>query len=49
MADEINEEKKLDDATRVKVMSPGMLVAKRFFRNRLAIIGLVVVIKRVAA
>lgn len=23
-------EKKLDDATRVKVMSPGMLVARRF-------------------
>ena len=32
------EEKKLDDATRVKVLSPGMLVAKRFFRNKLAIV-----------
>ncbi len=37
------EEKKLDDATRVKVMSPGMLVAKRFFRNKLAIVGLVII------
>ncbi|MBQ0166050.1 MAG: ABC transporter permease [Treponema sp.] len=35
--------KKLDDATRVKVMSPGMLVAKRFFRNRLAIVGLIII------
>lgn len=36
--------KKLDDATRVKVMSPGMLVAKRFFRNRLAIVGLIIIL-----
>ncbi len=43
MSDEMIEEKKLDDATRVKVMSPGMLVAKRFFRNRLAIVGLVII------
>lgn len=28
----------------VRVLSPGMLVAKRFFRNRLAIVGLVVLI-----
>ena len=28
----------------VRVLSPGMLVAKRFFRNRLAIIGLAVII-----
>lgn len=40
---ETENEKKLDDATRVKVMSPGMLVAKRFFRNRLAIVGLVII------
>lgn len=30
---------KLDDAARVKVLSPGMLVFKRFIRNKLAIIG----------
>ena len=28
----------LDDARRVKVLSPGMLVFKRFMRNRLAIV-----------
>jgi peptide/nickel transport system permease protein len=44
MSDEMNEAKKLDDATRVKVMSPGMLVAKRFFRNKLAIVGLVILV-----
>ena len=44
MANEMNKEKKLDDATRVKVLSPGMLVAKRFFRNKLAIIGLVILV-----
>lgn len=33
----------LDDEQRVKVLSPGMLVAKRFFRNRLAMIGLVII------
>ena len=44
MSDQINEEKKLDDATRVKVLSPGMLVAKRFFRNKLAIVGLVILV-----
>lgn len=38
------ENMKLDDAQRVKVLSPGMLVAKRFFRNRLAIIGMVIII-----
>lgn len=43
MANEKNE-KKLDDATRVRVLSPGMLVAKRFFRNKLAILGLVIII-----
>ena len=35
---------KLDDAQRVRVLSPGMMVAKRFFRNRLAIVGLVIII-----
>lgn len=31
----------LDDERRVKVLSPGALVAKRFFRNRLAVLGLI--------
>ena len=35
---------KLDDAQRVRVLSPGMMVAKRFFRNRLAIVGLVIIV-----
>ncbi|MEG1633232.1 MAG: ABC transporter permease [Oscillospiraceae bacterium] len=34
----------LDDTQRVKVLSPGRLVTKRFFRNKLAMIGLVVLI-----
>ena len=34
----------LDDEQRVKVMSPTMLVVKRFVRNKLAIIGLVIII-----
>ena len=32
----------LDDASRVKVLSPGMLVFKRFIRNKLAIVGTVI-------
>lgn len=32
----------LNDDRRVKVLSPGALVAKRFFRNRLAVVGLVI-------
>ncbi len=47
MADEKNLEKEelaLDDANRVQVLSPGMMVAKRFFRNKLAITGLVIII-----
>ena len=39
----INTSTTLDDEQRVKVLSPGMLVAKRFFRNRLAVIGLVII------
>ncbi|MGI6173999.1 MAG: ABC transporter permease [Christensenellales bacterium] len=35
---------KLDDARRVKVLSPGMMVFKRFIRNRLAIFGLCILI-----
>lgn len=34
----------LDDARRVKVLSPGMLVFKRFIRNKLAIVGAVILI-----
>lgn len=34
----------LDDAARVRVLSPGMLVAKRFFRNKLAILGLIIIV-----
>ena len=34
----------LNDDRRVKVLSPGALVAKRFFRNRMAMVGLVVLI-----
>ena len=30
----------LDDTQRVKVLSPGRLVSKRFFRNKLAMVGL---------
>ena len=32
----------LDDERRVKVLSPGAMVAKRFFRNRIAVVGLVI-------
>ncbi len=35
------EQLSLNDDRRVKVLSPGALVAKRFFRNKLAIVGLV--------
>ena len=38
------ESKALDDEQRVKVLSPGLLVAKRFFRNKLAIVGLVILV-----
>lgn len=34
----------LDDTQRVKVLSPGRLVTKRFFRNKLAIVGLAILI-----
>ncbi len=33
----------MDDLQRIKVLSPGRLVAKRFFRNRLAVIGLIII------
>lgn len=38
------EEMRLDDARRVKVLSPGMLVFKRFIRNRLAVIGFAIIV-----
>ncbi len=34
----------LDDEARVRVLSPGMMVLKRFFRNRLAITGLAILV-----
>ena len=36
------EDYSLSDDRRVKVLSPGTLVAKRFFRNRLAVVGLTI-------
>ena len=51
MANENNEvnvqasgEMTLDDANRVKVLSPGMMVFKRFIRNKLAIVGIVIIV-----
>lgn len=38
------EEFSLNDDRRVKVLSPGALVAKRFFRNRLAVLGMVMLV-----
>lgn len=43
-APEKNEDYSLNDDRRVKVLSPSRLVAQRFFRNRLAIVGLVMLI-----
>jgi peptide/nickel transport system permease protein len=42
--DENQEEMHLDDARRVKVLSPGMLVFKRFIRNSLAVVGFVILL-----
>ena len=39
-----DKEMTLDDAARVKVLSPGMLVFKRFIRNKLAIVGSAILI-----
>lgn len=44
MSDNKNTATALDDERRVKVLSPGKLVAKRFFRNRLAMVGLIILI-----
>ena len=38
------EQYSLNDDRRVKVLSPGAMVAKRFFRNRLAVTGMVILI-----
>ncbi len=43
-APENNENYSLNDDRRVKVLSPGALVAKRFFRNRLAVTGMIILI-----
>ena len=40
----VSTSKALDDEQRVKILSPGMLVAKRFFRNKLAVAGLVILV-----
>ncbi len=43
ISDASNEEQySLNDDRRVKVLSPGAMVAKRFFRNRIAVAGLVI-------
>ncbi len=41
---ESNNKYSLNDDRRVKVLSPGALVAKRFIRNRLAVTGMVILI-----
>lgn len=41
---EVNEEYSLNDDRRVKVLSPGMLVFKRFIRNKTAVVGMSVLI-----
>ena len=38
------EQYSLNDDRRVKVLSPGAMVAKRFFRNGVAVFGMVVLI-----
>ena len=41
---EENEEYSLNDDRRVKVLSPGMMVIKRFLRNRVAVVGLTILV-----
>lgn len=43
-AAEKEEEYSLNDDRRVKVLSPGAMVAKRFFRNRTAVMGMIILI-----
>ena len=40
--------KALDDEQRVRVLSPGMLVTKRFLRNHLALVGLIIIVSMFA-
>lgn len=39
----VNETVALDDEQRIRVLSPTMLVVKRFFRNKLAVAGMVII------
>ena len=41
-ASEEEQQYSLNDDRRVKVLSPGAMVAKRFIRNRIAVVGLVI-------
>ena len=43
-ADERNEEYSIGDDRRVKSLSPGALVRRRFFRNRVAVVGLAILV-----
>ena len=43
-SDNNQEQLSLDDGRRVKVLSPGMMVFKRFIRNRLAIVGICILV-----
>ena len=43
-ANSSQEQLSLNDDRRVKVLSPGAMVAQRFFRNRLAVTGLVILV-----
>ena len=43
-ANEPEQQYSLNDDRRVKVLSPGAMVAKRFFRNRLAVVGLTMLV-----
>ncbi|MDY6867116.1 MAG: ABC transporter permease [Chloroflexota bacterium] len=44
LIDKFEGEMHLDDARRVKGLSPGLLIFKRFIRNRLAVVGLVILV-----
>lgn len=44
ISEHISRSNSLDDEQRIKMLSPAMLVAKRFFRNKLAIIGLMIIL-----
>ena len=45
LENENNEEQlSLNDDRRVKVLSPTAMVVKRFFRNRLAVLGLIMLV-----